>query len=520
MYLGIIILCISCITLFFVIISYLFNAPTRSQYFLVQKNKNKDIVYKTRIRNNAFYFTYGEDKIEIKYEANHWKYRTNENWKDIEDGIKINEETFLIEEEQVKTKINYVVFGILEIIFICGFLIFLLRNIENNDNNTTEYMNNNIDFDEEKRDEKDYTVSESDQNVYDTYSENSELSEEILYQAVKKCIENKDYMDAIEIINQISDYKDIDVLKDECQTQITIREKANTVSAGIRTSYGIDENGKVLVAGEITDENKKLISEWSEIVSIAGFGNKILGLRADGSVLSCGELTEDQKQIIAQWRDIIQISAGEQFCVGLTKEGYVVSCGHNGDKQTDVSSWSNITEIDTSWRLTAALDNQGKIWLTGYRAESLRKEIENNIDKWTNIKHISVGGGNDWDDVKGHIVGLRENGTVVAVGDNRCGQCNVEDWTDIVAVAAGDWHTVGLKKDGTVVVAGFERDNQIIYEDILEWDDIVAVSTGTGYTIGVKADGTVLHSGDNTAKTKQGILEWGKVMVYDEWDLR
>jgi len=38
--------------------------------------------------------------------------------------------------------------------------------------------------------------------------------------------------------------------------------------------------------------------------------------------------------------------------------------------------------------------------------------------------------------------------TVVAVGDNWYGQCEVKAWEDIVQVSAGSEHTVGLKKDG------------------------------------------------------------------------
>ena len=48
-------------------------------------------------------------------------------------------------------------------------------------------------------------------------------------------------------------------------------------------------------------------------------------------------------------------------------------------------------------------------------------------------------------------VGLKTDGTVVAVGQNEYGQCDVSEWTDIVAVAAGDFHTVGLKADDMLV---------------------------------------------------------------------
>ena len=53
-----------------------------------------------------------------------------------------------------------------------------------------------------------------------------------------------------------------------------------------------------------------------------------------------------------------------------------------------------------------------------------------------------------------HTVGLKDDGTVVAVGHNDSGQCDVGGWTDITQVAAGGYHTVGLKADGTVLAVG------------------------------------------------------------------
>ena len=50
-----------------------------------------------------------------------------------------------------------------------------------------------------------------------------------------------------------------------------------------------------------------------------------------------------------------------------------------------------------------------------------------------------------------HTVGLKNDGTVIATGENRRGQCDVLGWKDIVFVSAGDDYTVGVKSDGTVV---------------------------------------------------------------------
>ena len=47
------------------------------------------------------------------------------------------------------------------------------------------------------------------------------------------------------------------------------------------------------------------------------------------------------------------------------------------------------------------------------------------------------------------------------------GQCNVEDWTEIVAIAAGPTHTLGLKSDGTVVAVGNNDHGQC---DVKNWN--------------------------------------------------
>ena len=68
-----------------------------------------------------------------------------------------------------------------------------------------------------------------------------------------------------------------------------------------------------------------------------------------------------------------------------------------------------------------------------------------------------------------HTVGLRSDGTVVAVGMNKHGQCDVGGWRDIMAVAAGCVHSLGLKPDGTVVAVG---DNDYGQCDVSDWSAI------------------------------------------------
>jgi alpha-tubulin suppressor-like RCC1 family protein len=97
-------------------------------------------------------------------------------------------------------------------------------------------------------------------------------------------------------------------------------------------------------------------------------------------------------------------------------------------------------------------------------------------------------------------VGLKADGTVVAVGENYGGQCNVDGWIDIIQIAAGYDHTVGLKEDGTVVDTTFNAGS---------WTNIVQVSAGYAQTVGVKDDGTVVAVGDN----EYGQCDFGAWML-------
>jgi len=93
-----------------------------------------------------------------------------------------------------------------------------------------------------------------------------------------------------------------------------------------------------------------------------------------------------------------------------------------------------------------------------------------------------------------HVVGLKSDGTVVAVGRNDYRQCNVGYWTGITQVAAGSYHTVGLKSDGTVVARG---DNYYGQCDVVDWTSITQVAAGYSHTVGLKTDGTAVTAGDN-----------------------
>lgn len=102
----------------------------------------------------------------------------------------------------------------------------------------------------------------------------------------------------------------------------------------------------------------------------------------------------------------------------------------------------------------------------------------------------------------GYTVGLKSDGTCIAVGDNSYGQCNVSDWKDIVFICAaqtrpgfGRPFTIGLKSNGTCVATGYNDAGQC---NVSGWRDIVTVGAGYSYSVALKSDGTCIGIGTNT----------------------
>lgn len=140
----------------------------------------------------------------------------------------------------------------------------------------------------------------------------------------------------------------------------------------------------------------------------------------------------------------------------------------------------NTNTISVSSYHTVGVHSDGTVVAVGSN-ESGQSDVED----WTDIVAVSAG--------EGFTVGLRSDGTVVATGSNEKGQCNVDNWKDIIAVSAGGDFTVGLRSDGTVVAVGGNYFGQC---NVKDWTDIVAIAAGISHTVGLRSDGTVVTTED------------------------
>ena len=130
---------------------------------------------------------------------------------------------------------------------------------------------------------------------------------------------------------------------------------------------------------------------------------------------------------------------------------------------------------------TVGLKSDGTVVAVG-----LNTSEQCDVGSWENIIQVAAG--------YRHTVGLKSDGTVVAVGDNYFGQCDVDEWADIDQVTAGGYHTVGLKSNGAVLAVGWNDFSQC---NVNEWAEIVQVAAGYYHTVGLESDGTLVAVGLN-----------------------
>lgn len=344
--------------------------------------------------------------------------------------------------------------------------------------------------------------------------EETRLREEC-YESAYAFYQEGKYKKALELFDGLSGYNDAEEMSSKCKIALKRLAFSNSISAGIRFSASVTQDGKVFFSGRDFIYEDELYT-WNNIVSVSVEGHFVMGLKNDGTVVTAGQIgdkdDDEGKYYIdtSDWHDIVSVSAGQLYIVGLRANGTLTAQGYNGDGQANIREWTDIVAVDTSWRTTVGLDSDGNIHITGYGSKRQLQQIEDMRDEWTDIVAISTGGGSNIGG-GGHTVGLRRDGTVVAVGANENNQCNVSGWKDIVAISAGDDHTVGLRNDGTVITT-------LTGTIINGWEDIVAVSAGYGFTLGLKEDGTVLAIG-NDADGQSNVGNWSNVAIREEWEL-
>ena len=220
----------------------------------------------------------------------------------------------------------------------------------------------------------------------------------------------------------------------------------------------------------------------------------ILAVYPDGSARSI--VHSLQNYGFSDWTDIVAVDgySSKYTVFGLQSNGKVIM---DTGRNSTLLDWENVVAIDAGTYHVIGLKEDGTVVGYGKNASG-----QCDVSDWTDIIAVSAG--------STHTVGLRADGTVVTAGGNTYGQCETKgrEWTNIIAVSAGASHTVGLRADGTVVAAGARGNAEC---EISDWTDIVAVSAGYYSTFGLRADGTVVIAGGGP-EIRKDIADWTDVV--------
>ena len=218
----------------------------------------------------------------------------------------------------------------------------------------------------------------------------------------------------------------------------------------------------------------------------------------DGYKDSTNKIAECNTAILdGKYNDAIALMDAEKYSEAISAFAELDS--YKDAKAQIKAAWDEIAvrdTISTGYYHTVGLKADGTVVAVGYKRDG-----RCDVAGWKNIVAISAG--------FEHTVGLKANGTVLAVGVNDDGKCDVTEWKNIVAISAGSEHTVGLKADGTVVAVGTNEFGQC---NVTGWKNIVAISAADNHTVGLKADGTVVAVGQN-AYGQCNVTGWKNIVA-------
>lgn len=251
-------------------------------------------------------------------------------------------------------------------------------------------------------------------------------------------------------------YKDIFELTDS--HTVAIKEDGTAVAAGEQGKY---KPGSTQVQG------------WKNLKRIYTSHHATLGVTYDGNVLMAG-YTANYKDAL-NWRNIEKLDFGkEPLIAGLKKDGRAICKGTYYDYSA-VPGWTDLVDI------ACTCDNVFGLKKDGTVVSALKSFTE--VSEWRDIVQIACGGD--------HIIGLKKDGTVVAEGDNSEGQCNVENWKNVIAIytTTGEKNMIYCMRSYAITADGRFLSTDIYAKS--DRDDIIDMTAWNCDAVLIHADGSV-----------------------------
>lgn len=260
----------------------------------------------------------------------------------------------------------------------------------------------------------------------------------------------------------------------------------NLLAAGMYHSVALKTDGTVLAIGN-NECGQCDVESWRNITAVGAGGFHTIGVKRDSTVIAAGDNLEGQCNV-SEWESIISVCASSRHTVGLRSDGRVVACGRNKDGECEVGHWRNIVSIMADFGSTYGIKRDGSAVAAGdipydrYDVTAL-----SNIKALAGMRHRNL------------MLALKEDGT--AVKPKR----SATKWSDISAIESTKDCFIGLTKAGRVKVLEYYWASSGIECNLDDWNNIIAIAAGGHHVLGLTSDGRVLSSLlDNDLQNDEG----------------
>jgi hypothetical protein len=290
---------------------------------------------------------------------------------------------------------------------------------------------------------------------------------------------------------------------------------------GIISVYGdtvtaLKSDGTVYAISSDDPDLQSKVSGWDHIKWVCAGDDFVMGVREDGTVVMTDPPAERAAAVafasVASWTDIEQLSCGGLSVLGLKSDGTVICSDLTNPDfdwgQTDVGDWTDIVQIQATQYISLGLKSDGTCvstkltqsegWKQGKKSGKYKNQFydydQDKVQDWTDV--VSIAAGSDW------TVGVRSDGTVCYTGSSNYKK-QMSKVTDAFMVTGDSNYLVVLSRDGTC--------NDVYGTG--EWEDIVAVAMGNTVCLGVTADGQVLRAAYSGNHDLLDAANWTDIKV-------
>jgi len=331
-----------------------------------------------------------------------------------------------------------------------------------------------------------------------------------------------------------------------CWSGLDNRELRNDFSFGLVWAWGNNSLGK-LGDGTITDRSSpvSVIGGFTDWCQVSAGSFHTVAVRTNGTLWAwgcngsgrLGDNTVTSRSspvsVIGGFTDWCQVSAGSQHTAAVRTNGTLWAwglsfCGRLGDGTTTdrsspvsvVGGFTDWCQVSTSTNLhSLGVRQNGTAWAWGFNGGG---QLGDGTTTERSSPVSVVGGFTDWCQVSAgssHSLGVRQNGTAWAWGDNTAGRLGdgtttsrsspvsvIGGFTDWCQVSSGSSHSLGVRQNGTAWAWGVnngalgdggvtERSSPVsVVGGFTDWCQVSAVS---GHTAAVRQNGTLWAWGSN-----------------------